>query len=37
MSGEEINDEKKKGWKSRAVIWSFFIEGLDQGDGAKDK
>src|SRR3954452_2447064 len=34
MSGEVIEQEqKKKGGRPRAVIWNFFIEGTDQGDG----
>jgi hypothetical protein len=35
MSAEiELNDmEKKKGGRPRAVIWNFFTEGSDQGDG----
>ncbi|CAB4378513.1 unnamed protein product [Rhizophagus irregularis] len=36
MSGEVEPDndiEIKKGGRPRAVIWNFFIEGPDQGDG----
>ena len=31
MSGEQ--EQKNKGERSRAVIWNFFIEDTDQGDG----
>ena len=34
MSGEVIEQEQKnKGGRPRAVIWNFFIEDTDQGDG----
>ena len=30
---EPIDIEKKKGGRPRAVVWDFFIEGPEQGDG----